>query len=113
MKNPQKLFRNHKLPVHEHLNADKGPFNDYLRPDDIYPAEAHKILSRLNSFDSAEQLKTAVEKRAREMVLTANDAQNIINSKTERGQFQDLREVATVLRIGAKKFDTIVRALSV
>ncbi len=109
----KRFFRNHNLSLQGYLNAGKRAFNPYLKPGDIYPAEAQKILSRLNSFDSPDQLKTAVEKKAKQIVLSAHDARNIINTKTERGQFQDLREVATVLRIGAKKFDTIVRALSI
>jgi len=46
-----------------------------------------------------------------EMLLTRGDARRILNYRNALGEFQDLRQVANIQRIGVKKFDSIVRAL--
>ncbi len=113
MKNLRKRsFRNHKLPIQSYSDTSGKPFSVYLKPKDISPGKAAEILSRLNSFDSAEQLKSAIQKHPEGMILSNGDAQRILRSKEALGKFQDLEQVATVLRIGAKKFDFIVRLLS-
>ncbi len=106
----KQLFRNRGILVRDH--PDTSGKAAYLKPADISPKKAAKILSRLNSFDSAEQLKRAILKHTNKMVLTTGDAQRILRSKAESGEFQDLRHVAAVQKIGVKKFDFIVRTLS-
>jgi len=92
--------------------ADVKTLKTYLKPRDIPREKAAKILSKLNSFDSAEQLEKGIQGHTQQMILTAGDTQRILHARKQLGKFQELRQVSTIYRIGAKKFDFIVRALS-
>ncbi|MCK4826152.1 hypothetical protein KA005_60970, partial [bacterium] len=81
-------------------------------PRDIPLEKANQLLHRLNSFDSAKQLENVTNKYPETKILSIGDAQRILRTKVELGEFQDLQHVACVRRIGAKKFDAIVRTLS-
>lgn len=84
----------------------------YLKPRDVPSRKAATILNRLNSFDSAEQLKCTLQNHSKQSVLSIGDARRILLTKKDSGEFQDLKQIAVVPRIGAKKFDFIVRTLS-
>jgi hypothetical protein len=107
----KRVFRDYKPYIWAYPDTRKAN-KSYLKPRDIPPGKAAIILNRLNSFDSAEQLRSDIQQHTNQMILSKGDAQRILHSKTELGEFQDLRQVAIVLRIGAKKFDFIVHALS-
>ncbi len=77
-----------------------------LKPGDISPRRAANVLKRLNSFDSAQQLRSTLG------ILGRKDAQRIVDFKIELGKFEDLEQVMIVRGIGPKKFDFIVRGLS-
>lgn len=109
----KRLFRRDEFPDNRsQLKRSSKTFNNNLKPKDIYPVEAAKILDRLNSFNSAEQLRSTIENRTREKLLSIGDAQRILHSKAKIGEFQELQQISSIIRIGSKKFDLIVRALS-
>ncbi len=84
----------------------------HLRPKDIPARKAEVILRKLNSFVSVQQLMNAIRKQTEQSILGSADAQRILHSREELGGFRNLRDLATVRKIGAKKFDLIARALS-
>ena len=106
------LFRNFKFPTTGHPIKSREYLRYYLRPRNIPPEEASRILDRLNSLSSAEQLENVVNKHAKKKILTTGDAQRILHEKAQLVEFQDLQQVTCVRTIGAEKFDAIVRALS-
>lgn len=108
----KRLFRNHELPIRGYPDTSSKAFKTYLKPRDIPPRKAAKILNKLNSFNSAEQLKNTVHEHTEQVILSTGDAQQILHSKAELGEFHDLKQLVAVRRIGAKKFDLIVLALS-
>ena len=106
------LFRNFKFPTTRHPVKSVEFVRYYLRPRDIPPEEASRILDRLNSLSAAEQLENVVNKHAKKKILSTGDAQRILCEKAQLVEFQDLQQVMCVRIIGAEKFDAIVRALS-
>ncbi len=106
------LFRNPRFPIRGYPKTSGEAFKPYLKPRDISLEKANQILHRLNSFNSAKQLESAIQKDNKQMILSIGDAQRILDRKVELGEFQDLQQVTTVRRIGAKKFDAILRTLS-
>ncbi len=70
-----------------------------------------KILDRLNSLDSAEEIASVVATYAEQRVLSIRIAQRIFSMKEELGRFQSLQQVAAVPGIGAKRFTSIMNAL--
>jgi hypothetical protein len=70
-----------------------------------------KILDRLNSLNSAEEIAGAVATYAGQRVLSIRIARRIFSMKEELGKFQDLQQVTTVPGIGAKRFTSIINAL--
>jgi hypothetical protein len=69
-----------------------------------------KILDRLNSLNSAEEISSVVATYAGRRVLSIRIAQRICSMKEELGRFQDLQQVAVVPGIGPKKFTSIINA---
>ena len=110
----KKLFKQHnyKLPMWRHSKINCKAFSMFLKSKNISPIIAAKILNRLNSLDSAVQLENTILERTRERTLSTKDAQRILDSRVELGEFQNLQQVAAVSRIGSKKLDSIVNALS-
>ncbi len=106
------LFRNPKFPNRGYPIIGNESSESHLKPSDISQEKANQILHRLNSFSQAEQLKNEINKYAKTKLLSIGDAQSILRMKVELGEFQDLQHVAYVRRIGAKKFDAIIRELS-
>ena len=70
-----------------------------------------KILDRLNSLNSAEEIASVVATYAGQRVLSIRIAQRIFGAKEELGRFQKLQQVAAVPGIGIKKFTSIINAL--
>jgi hypothetical protein len=108
----RQIFQNHELSIGAYSDTSGKSCKVYLKPRDIPLREAARILNRLNSFNSAEQLNSTVQNRTKQMILSTGDARRILHSKEELGEFKDLQQVAVIQRIGAKKFNLIVRALS-
>jgi len=106
------LFRNLKFHIRVYRETSGEASKPYFKPRDISREKANQILRRLNSFNSAEQLESAIQKDNKRMILTIGDARRIIHRKVELGEFQDLQQVTTIRGIGAKKFDAIRRTLS-
>lgn len=76
------------------------------------PLLQNEVLFKLNSCDSAEKLTGMVHKWDTEKVFCIGDARRILHRRTELTGFKNLLQVAVVPRIGVKKFNSIVRALS-
>ena len=98
--------------LHQAKHADDNGERVYLRPGDLSPDDAARILNRINSLKSIEHLQKMVENQGEEITLSVRDIKQIISSREKQGEFQALRQLAAVNRIGTKKFDMIVRVLS-
>jgi DNA uptake protein ComE-like DNA-binding protein len=103
----EKRISEHK----EHPRLSRQIFQVYLGTDDVDSEIASKILDRLNSLNSAEELMSVAGSYAGRNVLGIVIAQRIFNMKTKIGKFQDLNQVATVPGIGRKRFIIIMSAL--
>ena len=106
------LFQNPKLPIRGYPAIGSKPLWPYLKLGDISQEKVNQILLRLNSLNSVEQLENVINKYAGGKFLSTGDTQRILRAKIELGGFRDLKQVACVRRIGAAKFDAIVRTLS-
>jgi len=85
---------------------------NYLTPKDVSPEVAVRVLTALNDSDSPGEIADAVNIYAGDTVISVGVVQKILNIKANAGKITDLYEIATVPRIGAKKFTAIVNALS-
>jgi hypothetical protein len=86
-------------------------FQVYWGLKNVNPETSSKILDRLNSLNSAEEIASVVATYAGQRVLSIRIAQRIFSMKEELGRFQDLQQVAVVPGIGPKKFTSIINAL--
>jgi len=86
-------------------------FHVYWWPKNINSETSSKILDRLNSLNSAEEVVRVVAAYAGQRVLSVRIAQRIFGVKEELGRFQDLQQVAAVPGIGTKRFTSILNAL--
>ena len=86
-------------------------FHVYWWPKNINSETSRKILDRLNSLNSAEEVVRVVAAYAGQRVLSVRIAQRIFGVKEELGRFQDLQQVAAVPGIGTKRFTSILNAL--
>ncbi|MFC1910112.1 hypothetical protein ACFLXC_02315 [Chloroflexota bacterium] len=110
-RNSQELFQDYTRYTGAYPVAGCNGDKPYLKPKDISSRDATMILNRLNSINSTEQLQNTFMKHCKQLLLNAGDVRQILDSKEELGEFQNLKQVAAVRRIGAKKFDLIVRVL--
>lgn len=93
------------------LKMNEQGFQVYWELKNVNSEISSKILDRLNSLNSAEQIASVVATYAGQMVLSIRIAQRIISRKEELGRFQDLQQVAAVPGIGDRKFTSIINAL--
>jgi hypothetical protein len=73
--------------------------------------EERKILDRLNSLNSAEEMTSVISANAGHKVLYKRIAQRILNEKAVLGRFQHLQQVAIVPGVGKRRFNIIIYAL--
>ena len=86
-------------------------FQVYSGLKNVNSETASKILDRLNSLNSAEEIASVVATYAGQRVLSIRIAQRIIGTKQELGRFQELKQVAAVPGIGTKRITSIINAL--
>jgi hypothetical protein len=83
----------------------------YWRLKNVNFETSSKILDRLNSLNSAEEIASAVATYAGQRVLSIRIAKRVFSVKEELGRFQSLRQVAAVPGIGSRRFTSIIAAL--
>jgi len=86
-------------------------FQVYWGLKNVNSETSSKILDRLNSLNSAEEIASVVATYAGQRVLSIRIAQRIFGTKEELGRFQKLQQVAAVPGIGIRKFTSIINAL--
>jgi hypothetical protein len=86
-------------------------FQVYSGLKNVNSETASKILDRLNSLNSAEEIASVVATYAGQRVLSIRIAQRILGTKQELGRFQELKQVAAVPGIGTKRITSIINAL--
>lgn len=93
-----------------HHKMSRQGFHVYWWPKNINSETSGKILDRLNSLNSAEEIVTVVATHAGQRVLSIRIAQRIFGTKEELGRFRDLRQIAAVPGVGTKRFTSIMNA---
>lgn len=82
----------------------------YLRPGDVPPAKAKRILAFLNDAAAAAEIADAIEFPG-ERDVGIRVAHNILARRAQLGGFSDLRQVAAVPQVGPERFAEIATAL--
>jgi len=82
----------------------------YLRPEDVKPATARKVLAFLNATRSAEEIVDAIDHQGDRQV-GIRVGQKVLDMRAELGGFEDLRQVAAVRQVGPQRFSDIITAL--
>jgi hypothetical protein len=86
-------------------------FQIYLGTDNVDSEYTGKILGRLNSLNSAEEVMKAIGTYGGQNIFGMVMAQRILKTKARIGQFRDLNQLATLPGIGPKKLSLLMAAL--
>ncbi len=90
------------------MDREKRP--EYANLQEIAKSTSGKVLSFLNTVQSAEEIASAVEFKG-ERDVGMKIAQNILDWRARLGGFKDLSEVAATPQVGDVRFSQIVSAL--
>ena len=82
----------------------------YIRPEDVGPEVAQRVLVFLNSAQTAEQIAGAVE-IPDERDVGIRVGQRILDRRNELGAFTSLQQVAEVPQVGPERFTEIIVTL--
>ena len=82
----------------------------YLRPQDVKPAKAVRVLLFLNTAQTTREIVDAI-KLAGGRDVGIRVAQSILNRRVQLGKFTDLKQVTSVAQVGARRFTKIVEGL--
>jgi len=82
----------------------------YLRPENVPPESAEKILAFLNAAAKPEEIAEAIEIPG-ERDVGIRVAENILTARAKVGGFKNLRQVAAVPQVGQERFAEIVGLL--
>ena len=91
---------------------NRQAFQIYSGPKNVALEKASKIINRLNSLNTADDVVNVVTTYAGQRVLGNRVAQRILDRKKELGRFEDLKQVEYVGGVGIKKFTTLIYALA-
>lgn len=83
---------------------------NYIKPQDVSPQDAQKVLNFLNSVQSAEEIDKAVE-IPDERDVGIRVGQRILDRRKELGNFTNLQQIADIPQIGPERFTEIVTTL--
>lgn len=83
---------------------------NYIKPEDVSPEDAQKVLDFLNSAQSAAEIAEAVE-IAHERDVGIIVAQHILDRRKQLGKFTNLQQVADVWQVGPERFSEIISTL--
>ncbi len=83
---------------------------NYMKPEDVDPQDAQKVLDFLNAAKSSTEIADAVE------ILNERDvgemvASHILRRRQELGGFTNLQQVADVQQVGPERFTEIIVTL--
>jgi len=84
---------------------------NYIRPEDVSPQDAKKVLYFLNAAQTAEEIAETIEIPG-ERDVGIRVAQNILDRRQELGGFKNLAEVADVPHVGPERFTEIITILA-
>ena len=84
---------------------------NYIKPEDVSPQDAQKVLDFLNAAKSSKEIADAVE-IPNERDVGEIVASHILDKRQELGGFTDLKQVADVWQVGPERFTEIVYTLS-
>ena len=82
----------------------------YPIPESIAAGE-DKILNRLNSLQSEDEIMHIVQEYANRSIIGRHIAHSILKRRYELGGFSNLQELAATARLGPTKFTTVIFAL--
>ena len=82
----------------------------YIRPEDVSPEVAQRVLMFLNSAQTAEQIAETVE-IPDELDVGIRVGQRILDRRRELGAFTSLQQIADVPQVGPERFTEIIVTL--
>jgi len=83
---------------------------NYIKPEDVSPQVAQKVLDFLNSTQSAAEIAQAVEiPNERDVGIIV--AQHILDRREQLGGFNNIQQIADVQQVGPERFTEIVTIL--
>jgi len=82
----------------------------YIKPEDVSPREAQKVLDFLNAAKTAEEIADAVEIPG-ERDVGVGVGQHILDRRKDLGNFTSLQQVYDVPQVGPERFTEIVTTL--
>ena len=83
---------------------------NYIKPEDVSPQDAQKVLNFLNSAQSAAEIDKTVEIRD-ERDVGLRVGQRILDRRKVLGQFSTLQQIADIPYVGPERFTEIVTTL--
>ncbi|MBN1189664.1 MAG: hypothetical protein JXA46_07925 [Dehalococcoidales bacterium] len=89
-----------------------GKTKEYVKPEEVTPSQAEKVLSFLNGARTAEEIAAVVE-FPRERDVGIKVAQNILEKRAQLGEFKNLKQVDDVYHVGPERFTEILKALGI
>jgi hypothetical protein len=90
---------------------DKKDFCLCPVPRNITPEQAKKILDRLNSLNTEEEILNMVRMYAGQGVVGKKIARSILKWRKKFGTFKDLQQLAATPRVGSSRFAIILFSL--
>jgi len=93
------------------FKKSRNPATICLKRKSTASGESKKLLYRLNSLNSPEELVTAIGIYDGVSIFGRRIAQKILNTRAALGNFQNLKQLVFVPGIGPKRFTTILSAL--
>ncbi len=83
---------------------------NYIKPEDVSPEDAQKVLDFLNSAQSAAEIAEAIE-IAHERDVGVKVGQHMLDRREQLGGFTSLQQVADVSQVGPERFSEIISTL--
>lgn len=81
-----------------------------LRPNDITPALAERMLNFLNKMRRPEEIVEAVTRLTGNKDFTIKAAQRILEKQRRLKGFKNVKEISAIPSVGAKRFALILNA---
>jgi len=87
-------------------------FQVYLEQNTLTSEETITILDKLNSLNSAAEIKKALSTYTGQRIFGDRIAQRLFDTKVHINKFRSLNQIATVPGIGRKRFKAILSILA-
>jgi len=102
---------NRKIMTQGYQHKQNYDHVQLLQAHENITAREQKILDRLNSFQSEDEIIHIVQEYANQSIIGRRIAHSILKRRAELGGFKNLKELAATARLGPTKFTILIYAL--